>query len=438
MMTKEPNHGPKLFLDRELLSKLPQSVASELSLRGLKTTGKHEKASFVGLMMVNGQSYVFLPRGSNIDEQEEHVTNASNTLKAIEKYSRISKTKIDLFDEGIGERNLSKLSLILNLLDDFRNNGIYTKRREINKLNFGKTDWKRTVNKISPYPGTGGNPVYLDSYGSKKRYFNDCDIAVIHANVISELDKKFSWLVTGNLKPMAPELVEYGSTKGDVDYQISRLKNELNQTYSDRDVNLLKSLIQYLKSEAGTEKSNFVIGLSNFHFCWEHMLGQVLNHTVSLNNKLPAPAYIDVEDNVLTANDKSMRTDIILHDEGSQQCTVADAKYYAAKNVGNAPGWGDIVKQLFYEKALKKLDINWKIKNAFIFPGCQAYLSEAKIRDRVNSTESNHLFIDEFEPIHCYYVNPMDVISKFITGNKMNELTEQLIQQQHEKIVIEL
>jgi hypothetical protein len=200
-----------------------------------------------------------------------------------------------------------------------------------------------------------------------------------------------------------------------------------SQTYSDRDINLLKLLIQYIKSEAGCDQSNLIIGLSSFHFCWEYMLGQVLKYTVSLNNKLPVPAYIDTNGNVLTANEKSMRTDIILHDEGNQQCTVADAKYYAATTVANAPGWGDIVKQLFYEKALSKLDINWKIKNAFIFPGCEPYLAKAQIRDRVNSTQSKHVFIDEFEPIHCYYANPMEVVSKFITGNKMSELTEQLI-----------
>jgi len=427
MNTNKTCHGPTIFLDRTLLSNLPRNVAKELSSRGLTTSGYIEKASFVGLMMAYDKSYVFLPRGSDLDKQEEHIVNASNTLKAVEKYSRISKTKIDLFDEGKGERKLNKLSLILNLLDDFRQNGIYTKRRTINKLNFGKTDWKKTVNKISPYPSLGGNPVYLDTYGSKKRYFNDCEIAVIHAHVISKLDMSFSWLVTGNLKPLAPELIDYGLPRANSSYQLSQLKNELNQTYSDRDINLLKLLIQYIKSEAGSDQSNFIVGLSNFHFCWEYMLGQVLKYTVSLNNKLPAPAYIDIDGNVLTANGKSMRTDIILHDEGSQQCTVADAKYYAATTVSNAPGWSDIVKQLFYEKALSKLGINWKIKNAFIFPGCEPFLTQAKIRDRVNSTLSNPVFIDEFKPIHCYYVNPMEVVSKYITGEKMSELTELLV-----------
>ena len=125
----EVSQGPKLFLDRAPLSKLPVSVAKELSSRGLTTLGKTEKASFVGLIMIDDKCYVFLPRGSSLDNKEEHVVNASNTLRAVEKYGRISKTKIDLFDQGKKQRGSNKLSLILNLINDYRHNGIYTKRR---------------------------------------------------------------------------------------------------------------------------------------------------------------------------------------------------------------------------------------------------------------------------------------------------------------------
>ena len=207
MKPSDLNDGPKLLLDRALLSTLPANVAKELSTRGLTTLGKTEKASFVGLMMVDDDSYVFLPRGSDLNLKEDRVVSASNTLKAVQKYGRISKTRIDLLDDGKDKRKLNKLSLIQNLLDDFRQNGIYAKRRIINKLNFGKTDWKKTISNILPYPGLNKAPIYLDTYGVKKRYFNDCEISVIHAYVIAELDKKFSWIVTGNLKPLAPELI---------------------------------------------------------------------------------------------------------------------------------------------------------------------------------------------------------------------------------------
>ncbi|MBA6293198.1 hypothetical protein H4J58_07865 [Colwellia sp. MB3u-70] len=75
MKTNEASHGPTIYLDRALLSKLPRNVTKALSSRGLTTAGYIEKSSFVGLMMVNSKSYVFLPRGSNLDKQEEHVVH---------------------------------------------------------------------------------------------------------------------------------------------------------------------------------------------------------------------------------------------------------------------------------------------------------------------------------------------------------------------------
>ena len=48
-----------------------------------------------------------------------------------------------------------------------------------------------------------------------------------------------------------------------------------------------------------------------------------------------------------------MQTDIILEDEIGY--TIIDAKYYSAKSANTAPGWPDIAKQFFYEKALREV-----------------------------------------------------------------------------------
>lgn len=417
-----------MYSDRALLSELPEHVAKEIRHRGLVINGVTEKISFVGIMVHEKETSVFLPRSVQSKTKGMQLTLASDTLKAVEKYGRESKASVDIMDEGDGRKSLNQLSLICALLDDFRQNGIYTRRREVKKINQGKTDWKRTVNKVTPFPGSGGRPVYLDTHGIKRQYFNNCEIAIIHARVVHQLDTQFSWIVTGNIRPIAPELNDYTAPRGNAEYQISRLQNELSQTYSDRDIRLLKLLIRYLQTNSGDDTANFVMGLEKFHFCWEHMLGKVLKHTVNLNNKLPAPAYIDKNGKVLTADEKGMRTDIILHNKEANRYTIADAKYYAATGVSNAPGWGDIVKQLFYEKALKTLDTSASIKNAFIFPGIEGNLKEARIRDRINSTGKEAVFIGDFKPIHCYYTDPMQVIGKYLKGNKMNELTEQLLQ----------
>ncbi len=422
--------SPEIYTDRTLLAKLPESVAEEIRRRELTLNGKGEKVSFVGVLLLNDMPYVFLPRSTQANSDDSKLELASSTLKVVEKYGRESETRVDLQDDGEGRKNLNQLGLICALLDDFRQNGIYTRRREVRKINQGKTDWKRTVNKVLPFPDRVGYPIYLDTHGIKRQYFNNCEIAVIHASVIHQIDKRFSWIVTGNLQPVAPGLREYSPPIGNIDYQLSRLINELNQVYSDRDIRLLKFLIRYLEMNAGSEISNFTAGLEKFHFCWEYMLGKVLKDTVDLNNQLPAPAYIDKNGSVLTANEKGMRTDIILHDIKTNRYTVADAKYYSATGVLDAPGWSDIVKQLFYEKALQKLDEVSTIKNTFIFPGREGNLKRVVIRNRAKSNDENHVFVNEFKPIYCYYVEPIEVIRNYLKGSKMIRLTEQLLEQE--------
>ena len=418
---------PEVYSDRVLLSDLPLKIAEEFRLRGLIINGKEEKLSFVGMIMLDDKTYVFLPRSTEQVIRNKKLLLASNTLKAVAKYGQESKTDVDIMDEGDGRKNLNQLSLICTLLDDFRQHGIYTKRREVKKYNSGKTDWKRTINKVVPFPDRKNQPVYLDTYGIQRQYFNNCEIALIHASIIHYLDNHFSWIVSGNLKPIAPELRDYSSPKGNIEYQISKLKNELSQTYSDRDIRLLKLLISYLQSESGTNTSDFIAGLGKFHTCWEHMLGKVLKHTVNLNDKLPVPAYIDKKGIVHAANKKGMRTDIILCKEEEKSYTVADAKYYAATEVGNAPGWGDIVKQLFYEKALKEIYVKASIKNVFVFPGVNVHLKEARIKNRIKSTNETTKYVADFKPIQCYYTDPMVVIEHYINSKKMDELTDELL-----------
>jgi hypothetical protein len=428
MLLKNSVLGPDVFYDRVKLSALPYNIAREIKRRGLVSSGKVERVSFVGIIMLDETSCVFLPRSTRPDFQEQQLSFASKMLKAVEKYGRESETRVDLNDEGDGAQNLNQLSLIRDLLDDFRQNGIYARRSDVKKLNQGKTDWKRTVNRVTPFPNKTNQPIYIDTHCIKRQVFNNGEISRIHARVIHQLDFRFSWIVTGNLQPVALELRAFSKPLGSIEYQVSKLNIELTQVYSDRDIRLLKLLVRYLKAKNGFDPSAFIAGLGRFHYCWEHMLGKVLRFRVDLNSKLPAPAYIDMDDKELPAYEKGMRTDIILHDEGTKRCTVADAKYYSATGVADAPGWGDIVKQLFYEKALDKLGLDAPVNNAFIFPGTERHLKEVRIKDRLNSTGEKPTYLSDFKPIHCFYANPIEVVEHYLSGNRMDKLTEHLLE----------
>ena len=105
---------PKIFSDRELLSGLPVHVSAELKLRGLTLAGAVEKVSFVGILKQEEGVSVFLPRSVSKVSQPLELTQASYTLKAVEKYGRESKASVDLMDEGDGKKTLISLALLVN------------------------------------------------------------------------------------------------------------------------------------------------------------------------------------------------------------------------------------------------------------------------------------------------------------------------------------
>jgi hypothetical protein len=416
-----------IYLDRSVANIIPDNLRSELNHRGLITESNINKVSFCGVLMVNGCINVFLPRASEYSHLSEphQIAIAALAIKAVEKYGKEKNTKIDLKDEPDGNQGLSQLGLIRKLLDDFRQYGIYSRRKVIRKINSSRPDWKRTIAKSFPFQGMGGEPVYLDIHCTQKRYFTDTEVSSIHAKIISELDKDFSWIISGRLGVLAPELNDYPDPVSNISHQIHILKNELQQIYAERDIRLLKDLIHYLENFSGRQTNSFVAGVKDFHFVWEHMLRQVLENKVELNSQLPAPAYIDIAGNVLSANQKSMRTDIILENKSNGIVAVVDAKYYAATSPDNSPSWPDLVKQFFYAKALKLIRPNAKIRNYFVFPNKNSYLLRARLRDRFFG--NNHFYDDEFPPVDCIYVCPLEVLRHYTTGKKMTCLSDQLL-----------
>jgi hypothetical protein len=416
-----------IYLDRSGAESLPDNIHSELNIRGLIAENRLKKVSFCGILMVNGGINVFLPRSSEHSHlpKKNQISMASLTLKAVEKYWKEKNTRIDLKDEPDGSQGLSQLSLIRKLLDDFRQYGIYSRRKVIKKINSSRPDWKRTITKSSPFKGLGGAPVYLDVHCIQKRYFSDTEVSLIHAKIINQIDQDFSWIVSGRLGLIAPELNDYPTPVSNINHQIHLLKSELNQIYAERDIVLLKDLINYLENFSGRQGNNFIAGVKDFHFVWEHMLRQVLENKVELNSQLPAPAYNDVNGNIHTANQKSMRTDIILEDKPRSIVAIVDAKYYAATSPENSPGWPDLVKQFFYAKAMKLLRPSSTIRNYFVFPNKKSYLLQARLRDRFFN--NNHFYDDEFAPVDCIYVCPVEVLHHYTTGKKMTHLSKKLL-----------
>lgn len=410
------------YTDRALVSSLPDDLKKQMHNQYLIT---HDdiKISFCGLVINSSGAHVFLPRNSNIPKLDgsESYQIASFLMKAIRRYSEDRTSKLYALDGGIDCIGSHRLNLISTLLEDFCNNGLYSRRLSEKVLNTGKPDWKRTISNQTPFPGKGG-PVYLDVYGTRRRYFSDSEVSRIHASIIKQIDKSFGWIVTGSNLSVSQDIQNIPLPKGNITEQLRVLHSELISVFSERDIRLLQLLSEYLECNHGREISDSVIGLKHFHGMWEHMLDKTLSWNFPVNRLLSVPTYQFNDGTLKPAASKAQRTDTVLRYPNSNKFAVVDAKYYGAQGLNSAPGWPDLVKQFFYAKALKVYCPESKVSNAFVFPG-SGPLKSVHMQNRT----TKNLEDDDYPPIKCLYLDPIKLINHYVKGKKLEEFSRDIL-----------
>jgi len=410
-----------IYKDRDFIGSMPKATQNFLNKERLFTNGK-KNTSFCGLLFHHQNIDVFLPRNTKYNEAAySKIQIASLILNTIRIYGIEFDSPLT-HDDGEIDNQIGglSLSLITELINDYRQNGLYAKRQSVNTLNTGKPNWNKTIARSVLYP-SGSNSIYLDVFGSKRISSSSCEVAKIHASVIKELDKKFSLLMFGCDGAFDEHHIKE-PISSDIEYQVNILEKELRVTYSGRDIWLLKSLIDYLKNIKGDSSSEMVIGIKHFHTVWEYMLSKTLSHTVSVNKLIPTPTYKLTDGSVVSAPKKGQRMDTVLKHPTEDTFCIVDAKYYAATSVAGAPGWPDLVKQFFYAKALKNIAPDANILNAFIFPSSHGPLKSVHMKSRAD----NSLLNEEYGPILCFYIEPLRVLEHFVENRKMKELSSNL------------
>lgn len=417
------NWNISYFLDRCLLDDLPSPLQETIRERGLLTSNGSRvsnKVSFCGLITCRGSNYVFLPRKTDkTSEGNAHKKYAPALFKALRKYHREVSSLLNVNEDGVELEGTDNIADIYFLIDDYRKNGLYSKRQTHRNKNKGKPNWPRTISRHQPVLSSIG-PAYIEYEGVQRNNSADGEISRIHAYIIKKLDDKFSDIFIGNksykhdgIHP--PQALEKN-------YFISKLKNELRNVYSERDVMLIRTLIKVLNKTFHNQEEETVIGIRGFHTIWEHMLDKVLDGKVDINKEFSFPSYVDNHGTVYPAKFKGQRTDTILADYEKNQFSVIDAKYYDAVSLGTAPGWPDLVKQFFYAKAVQSLKPTASVKNYFIFPGNNSHF------DRAFMSKDDSLVADlRYPPIFCKYIEPAEVIKAYISGIKLSKLSEELL-----------
>ena len=399
--------------DRDYLEALPLKIKLVIEKRGLVTPSGN-KVNFCGVILIEDSIYAFFPR-KTIFINNRH--NISVLIKTIRKYHALFSSPLTSDDDGAEMIGVDRLSLITALLEDYSINGIYSERQSYKTTNSGKPNWSRTINRQSPV-SSGGNLVYLDFESQMRRYNTDSEISKIHSYIIKSIDHNYGQLLFGKQRFNEHHIAQPISV--DDKYLIMKLKKGLSKVYSDRDIWLLRSLIELLMKTHDDKQTDEVIGVKHFHYVWEYMLSRVIPGELPLNSKLPIPTYKTESGSFLDCPQKGQRTDIIISDTHKTRIAVIDAKYYDTSNISGAPGWPDLVKQFFYARPVKSIFPSAIIRNYFIFPGTKPFLKSAHMKSRKNLS----LLDAEYGVIECTYLCPAKVMDAFNKNSKLYDLEE--------------
>jgi len=323
----------------------------------------------VGFFMCDEKIITVLPKGFTLTDNP--VNDASVLLRVLLRYRNSRNLEPEekrmLFGDSLFKNG--RLVSAIALLDDFKSNGYLRKLITSNsRITGGFTDWNRTITTITPLLNNG-RPIYANPV--RRSIFTDTDnmFCKIHKSIIYECIALLGWLCeldSSNFE-IAPMPVSFEEAK-------SIIKVELRNTYVQREIEVLKLMLQYLSAKSGDQTSQSVELLMTpyFHNTWEEICGYLFGNQYSiLKNIVPRPMWR----NSKIKGVLSQRPDILyIH---NKNLYILDAKYYDY-NVAT-PGWHDVVKQLFYKYTIEQniasnedlsdsiQDVS-SIKNVFILP----------------------------------------------------------------------
>lgn len=359
--------------------------------------------TFVGVLTIGNRVIKCYPK--YIRSNPEPNNEMKQTIKVLQRYG--SKEQIINMYNGDGQNSsFNILAVMLFLLDDYHQNGLYINTDDIVELNGeGPILWDQTINNGFAII-SNNRPYYVDLY-THRSVDDETDFFYrLHKCVVTECSQQLREAGILDLFEMVEADIteESRSELGDDDYILYRLQSELNVQYNTHKQILLKTLYAYIAHHR-TLADNFGIsmyGTTSFNLVWEDVCQEVFGdrlHTQLRNLPLPngvAEGYVPT-DQLIEIIEKpiwqgwkadgqpfekvaadTLIPDIVSIASVNEQSAffILDAKYYCIqlepnKVLRGQPGIGDVTKQYLYQLAYKQFIADHGIdlvKNCFLMP----------------------------------------------------------------------
>lgn len=378
--------------------------------------------TFVGVIIIEGRVLKCYPK--YIKKKDEPTEELKQIVKVLRKYNAKEQI-IRMYNAGGNETSFNRLAVMMYLLNDYFEYGLYTNTEDIIETNgMGEIHWDKTIN--GSYPIMKNARPYYVELQTKKRINDETDFFKrLHEIILSKCSIELK--EAGLLELLDIEGVfitdEELTELGDSDYILSRLEKELNVQFNTRKQIVLKTIEALIVNKCTIDDvdSFSMFGTNSFNLVWEKVCAAVMDDCLHIPIKdlgikdvtIPEDVNYTLKDDLLSIiekpiwcglsvnggdfvkeSDKTLTPDIVTIHQKDDKCNfiIFDAKYYnlqleEGKDLAGNPGVGDVTKQYLYQLAYKSfVEINKidKVLNCFLMPteesGEQGVINKGYVR----------------------------------------------------------
>ncbi len=357
--------------------------------------------TFVGVIIVSGRILKCYPK--YLAANAEPVVEMKQVFKVLERYNSREQI-VHIFTETDHGRAFNLLAVMLSLLTDYHEHGLYSNTQDIIESNgMGEILWEKTINET--YAILSGNRAYYFDLQTRKRTQDDFDyFHRLHACILTRLSKELNQTDLPELFDIATvDLSEEElSDFGDQQFILDQIEKKLNVEFDTRKQNVLKTIYAYISNQGSLTNEDCwaMFGTNSFNLVWEKVCAQVLNNCLETRlDELPLPTslkskynkkqkLIEIIDKPIwegsnyrySVND-TLIPDVVSieHTASGSRFLIFDAKYYVAqldsgKPLSGQPGIESITKQYLYQLAYRQFVTDHGIQqvvNCFLMPTAQ-------------------------------------------------------------------
>lgn len=352
--------------------------------------------TFVGIIVIEGIVLKCYPK--YLVKTENPKRELIQIIKVLEKYSAKEQI-VQMLNENNEEKSFNLLAVLLFLMYDYYESGVYNNAQEIIESNgSGEILWDKTINET--FTLLSDNKPYYIELQTRKRINDEYDyFKRLHEYILTKTSEELN--EAGLIELF--ELTEINLSDeelndfGEKDYVLNRLENELNRQFNTRKQILLKVMYAFIQQNGSLYNTDCLslFGTNNFNLVWEKVCADIMDNQLrerlgALKLPIPLKKEYDNNDRLIDLIEKPLWSvtgktakDTLIPDLVSisrnsigYDFIIFDAKYYNAHLVMNVtpkgqPGIESITKQYLYQLAYQEFIKEHgftRVRNCFLMP----------------------------------------------------------------------